>query len=155
MQERIRMQHGVKAFVLLLAGPLAAALPVHADESGQSDHWEFRLRGIYLAPAQDSSSYAPLKIPKDSIHVNDKWIPDLDVEYFFTPHWSTELVLTYPQKQTVTLERSALGGPLDIGSFKHLPPTLTLKYNLLPGSTFQPYIGAGINVTSIMDDRLQ
>jgi hypothetical protein len=52
--------------------------------------------------------------PRDAIHINDKWLPDLDFEYFFTPYWSTELVLTYPQSQTVTVS----GTP--IGSFKHL-----------------------------------
>jgi outer membrane protein W len=35
------------------------------------------------------------------------------------------------QKQTVTIERSVLGGPTAIGTFKHLPPMLTLKYNIL------------------------
>jgi outer membrane protein len=87
--------------------------------------------------------------------INDEWLPDLDVEYFFTPHWSSELVLTYPQKQNVTLEHSALGGPTTIGTFKHLPPTLTAKYNFMPDQTFQPYLGAGVNVTSIMDVKLQ
>jgi len=152
------MKHGVSA-ALMVIGSVATATAALADDSvittAQTYHWEFRLRGIYLAPAQDSSGYAPLKMPENAIHVNDKWIPDLDVEYFFTPHWSTELVLTYPQKQTVTLERSALGYPVEIGSFKHLPPTLTLKYNFLPGWDFQPYIGAGLNVASIMDTELQ
>lgn len=127
----------------------AAAATVHADEL------EVRFRGIYLAPANASSAYSPLQIPGNAIHINDKWLPDFDIEYFLTPHWSTELVLTYPQKQNVTLEHSALGGPVNIGTFKHLPPTLTAKYNFMPGQTFQPYLGAGLNVTSIMDANLE
>jgi len=35
------------------------------------------------------------------------------------------------------------------------PPTLTGKYNFLPDRAFQPYIGAGLNVTRIMDVNLQ
>jgi len=128
---------------------LLSMVTAHADD------WEFRVRGIYLAPANDSDAYAPLQIPSDAIHINDKWIPEFDVEYFFTPHWSSELVLTYPQKQSVTLEHSALGGPVDIGSFKHLPPTLTMKYDFLPDQNFQPYVGAGLNVTWITDVHLQ
>ena len=54
----------------------------------------------------------------------------------------------------MTVEHSALGGPTQIGTFKHLPPTLTVKYNLLPGRTFQPYIGAGVNLTIISDVQL-
>jgi outer membrane protein len=41
-----------------------------------------------------------------------------------------------------------------IGTFKHLPPVLTAKYDLLPDSSFQPYVGAGINVTIISDVNL-
>jgi outer membrane protein len=103
-----------------------------------------------------------LLVPKNGVHESDKWIPELDFEYFFAPHWSTELVLTYPQRHDVTVKSatiypSASGTTVPsvvIGSFKELPPTLTLKYNFLPDGVFRPYVGAGINVTSIMDVNL-
>src|SRR5450631_3104144 len=120
---------------------LSMAIPfssVRADD----DPWEVRLRGVYLDPANKSDAIPGLA-PKDAIHINDKWLPDLDFEYFFTPHWSTELVLTYPQTQTVTVSGTT------IGTFKHLPPVVTAKYNFLPDQYFQPYVGAGINVTII------
>jgi len=118
------------------------------------DPWEIRLRAVYLDPANHSDAYAPLAIPADAIHINSKWLPDLDIEYYFAPHWSSELVLTYPQSQTVTVEQSALGGPANIGTFKHLPPTLTVKYGFMPDAAFRPYIGAGLNVTYISDVNL-
>jgi outer membrane protein len=34
-----------------------------------------------------------------------------------------------------------------IGSFKHLPPTLTAQYHFLPGAGINPYVGAGVNYT--------
>jgi outer membrane protein len=123
----------------------------HAEDDGS---WEVRLRAVRLDPANHSDAYSPLGIPADAIHINPKWIPDLDFEHFFTPHWSSELLLTYPQKQTVTVERSALGGPTAIGTFDHLPPTLTLKYDFMPHSVFQPYIGAGINLTLLSKTSL-
>jgi outer membrane protein len=116
--------------------------------------WEVRLRAVNLDPANKSDAFAPLAIPADAIHINGKWIPDLDFEYFFSPHWSSELLLTYPQSQRVTVEKSALGGPTAIGTFKHLPPTLTVKYDFLPNNTFQPYVGAGVNLTIISDVHL-
>ncbi len=127
------------------------ATAVRADDTGP---WEVRLRAIYLDPANKSDAFGPLAIPGDAIHINGRWLPDLDLEYFFTPHWSSELVLTYPQSQTVTVEHSALGGPTAIGTFKHLPPILTAKYNFIPHGTFQPYIGAGLNLTIISDVHL-
>jgi len=116
---------------------------VRADD----DPWEARLRGVYLDPANKSDAIPGLA-PKNAIHINDKWLPDLDFEYFFTPHWSTELVLTYPQTQTVSVSGTS------IGTFKHLPPVLTAKYDFLPDHDFQPYIGAGVNITIISDVNL-
>jgi outer membrane protein len=77
----------------------------------------------------------------DRIHVSTKTIPDVDVSYFFTPNIAAELILTYPQKHDVTLDGAK------IGTFKHLPPTLTAQYHFLPGAQVNPYVGAGINYT--------
>jgi outer membrane protein len=128
------------------AAALAAALGVGTARADDGT-WEIRLRAVYLDPANHSDPIAPLGIPENAIHIDSKWLPDLDFEHFYTPHWSTELVLSYPRSQTVTIERSALGGPTSIGSFKPLPPIATIKYNFLPDATFRPYAGLGLNVT--------
>ncbi|HXR19771.1 MAG TPA: OmpW family outer membrane protein, partial [Steroidobacteraceae bacterium] len=98
------------------AGVIAGA--ARADDGP----WEVRLRAVFLDPANKSDAVPALAVPSDAIHINSKVLPDLDFEYFVTPNWSAELILTYPQTQQVTLEKSALGGPTPIGSFKHLPP---------------------------------
>ena len=36
-----------------------------------------------------------------------------------------------------------------IGTFKHLPPTLTVQYHFLPDGMVRPYVGAGVNYTRI------
>ncbi len=137
----------VRRHTLSTLGLIAlAATAAHADD-GPDGPWEVRLRGVYLDPANKSDAIPGLA-PRDAIHIDHKWLPDLDFEYFLTPYWSTELVLTYPQSQTVTVS----GTP--IGSFKHLPPILTAKYNFLPYQDFQPYVGAGVNVTIIWDTNL-
>jgi outer membrane protein len=133
-----------------MAGMLAS-VAARAEEDGP---WEVRLRVVYLDPANKSDPIAALAVPSDAIHINSKVLPDIDIEYYFTPNWSTELLLTIPQKQTVTIEKSALGGPTDIGTFKHLPPTLLLKYGFMPDSDFRPYVGAGLNATLIFDANL-
>ena len=144
------MSAKILSFIAAAAVAAGASAVTTADEGPL----EIRVRAGYLDMSNKSDAFAPLGIPTDAIHVNSKWLPDLDFEYFFTQHWSSELVLTYPQVQQVTVEKSALGGPTPIGSFRHLPPMLTLKYNILPEGDIRPYIGAGVNVTLIYDDNL-
>ena len=139
--ERIKLGAAVMMGVVGMLG----AAQAHADEGP----WEIRLRALYLSPANKSDAIPAIAVPADAIHINSRWLPDLNFEYFFTPNWSSELVLTYPQSQTVTVEKSALGGPTDIGTFKHLPPVLTAKYNFAPDATIRPYVGLGVNLTLI------
>ena len=130
-----------------------AAQNARADDNSEGN-FEARVRAVYLIPANKSDAIPALAVPSDAIHINSKTLPEVDFEYFLTPTWSSELILTYPQSQTVTVEKSALGGPANIGTFKHLPPILTVKYNFIPGGDFRPYVGAGVNFTLLSDVRL-
>ena len=133
--------------IAALAAGIAGILVASAARA-DDDPFMIRLRAVYLDFAQKSDAFtvgtagSPVNVPADAITLNKKWIPDLDLEYFFAPNWSSELVLTYPQSQTVSV--TGLGA---IGTFKHLPPTLTVKYNFLPDSVFRPYVGVGVNLT--------
>jgi outer membrane protein len=117
------------------AATLAVALPAAAQDSG---NFLVRVRATHLQSANSDETGLGLSI-------NDKWIPELDLSYFITPNFAAELILTVPQKHTV---HSSVYG-VDIGSFKHLPPTLLAQYHFtnLPG--FRPYVGAGVNYTNI------
>ncbi|MFM7065229.1 MAG: OmpW/AlkL family protein [Gammaproteobacteria bacterium] len=128
----------------------AAALPAAAADSP----WTVRFRALHIDTANKSAAIPALAVPKDAIAVSSKWAPDIDIEYAFNEQLSTELLLTIPQRHDVTVQQSALGGPVGIGSFKHLPPTLTLKYRPLGNARLSPYLGAGINYTRIWDVRL-
>lgn len=130
-----------------------AALPAAAQET--QGNWLVRARAVYLKPANHSAPVADLSIPADAITINSKTIPELDITYFFTPNIAAELVLTVPQKQTVTVQQSALGGPVDIGTFKHLPPSLMLQYHFMPTAKIRPYVGAGLNYTRLSSVNLQ
>jgi len=130
----------MKKAALLVA--LSALGIFSGNVMAQESPWLVRLRADYLSPANKSDPIGGVGA-SDTLHINDKTIPDVDISYFFTPNWATELVLTYPQKQQVSLNGT------NIGSFKHLPPTLTLQYHFLPQAQFSPYLGAGLNYTRI------
>ncbi|MES2944746.1 MAG: OmpW family outer membrane protein [Pseudomonadota bacterium] len=97
--------------------------------------WLVRVRAVHLQSANGDST--PL-----SLSINNKWLPEVDVSYFFSPNIAAELVLTVPQKQTLS------AGGTSIGSFKHLPPSLLVQYHF-PQASFKPYLGAGINYTRL------
>ncbi len=139
-----------RATAALAAAVLCAiALPAAAQEN-----WMVRVRALYLDPANKSDPIPSLGVPADAIEVSDKTFPEVDFSYFFSKNLAAELVLTYPQKHDVTVTQSVLGS-VNIGTFKHLPPTLTLQYHFIPDGTIRPYVGAGINLTILSDVNLE
>jgi len=125
---------------LLLGGMAASAGLAYAAEPNP---WLVRVRAAYFAPADKSDAASAYNIGADKITVGKKTIPDLDISYFFTPNIALELLLTYPQSHTVQVNGK------DVGSFKQLPPTLTVQYHFMPNPQFKPYVGAGLNYTNI------
>ena len=97
--------------------------------------WMVRARAVHLDSVNGDGTGLGLS-------VNNKWMPEVDISYFLDKNVALELVLTVPQKHTV--RSSVLGG--EIGSLKHLPPTLLVQYHF-PMSGFKPYVGAGLNYT--------
>lgn len=128
---------------LLLA--LIAVASSHA--MAQESPWLVRARAVHVEPDNKSDPVGGVGAA-DTIKVANKTIPELDITYFFTPHIAAELILTYPQKHKVRLNGA------EIGSFKHLPPTLNLQYHFAPGATINPYIGAGVNYTRMSSVKL-
>jgi outer membrane protein len=121
---------------ILLAATLTA-LSTLALQPARADEGPLlvRVRALHLNSANKDSTGLGLSI-------NNKTFPEIDFSYFFAPHIAAELILTYPQKQTLYSNGS------EIGSLKHLPPTLTLQYHINPTGTFRPYVGAGVNYTN-------
>jgi len=122
------------SLIALATTALVAAVPAQAQDTGS---FIVRARAVQLDSANKDSTGLGLTI-------NDKWLPEVDFTYFMTPNLAAELILTIPQKQTVYSNGTA------IGTFKHLPPTLTLQYHFT-GMSFRPYLGAGVNYTNISD----
>ena len=132
------MKKSMLKLMFAALGFVGVGVPALAQESP----WLVRVRAVHLDPADKSDPVGGTGA-SDRLHVSSKWIPDVDISYFFTPYLSAELLLTVPQKHDVTLDGQR------IGSFRHLPPTLLAQYHFLPGAQIDPYVGAGINYTLI------
>ena len=133
---------------LLLGAAVASfSSAAFAQASGESP-WMVRARATHLG-TDTSSDAVPGVLATDAIDVNSKWIPELDITYFFTKNIAAELVLSVPQKHKVTV--NPLG---EIGTFKHLPPTLMVQYHFTDLGAIKPYVGAGVNYTKIWGENM-
>ena len=120
----------------LLAVAAVCAMTSGAAFAQQAEGpWLVRVRAVNLDSANKDSTGLDLS-------VNNKVIPELDISYFFTPNIAAELILTYPQKHDLR------SGGVNIGSLKHLPPTLLAQYHFTNFGGFKPYVGVGINYTN-------
>ena len=119
-----------------------ATLGLAGQAMAQQSPWMVRARAVHLDMADKSTPIGGAGAA-DRVSVDNKTIPEVDVSYFITPNIAAELILTVPQKAQVNLDGS------NIGSFKHLPPTLTLQYHFAPQAQWSPYVGAGLNYTKI------
>ena len=122
----------------------AVGLLVAGQVAAQDSPWLVRARAVHLNMSNHDSTGLDL-------NVNNKTIPEVDVTYFFNKNVATELVLTVPQQQSVSA--GALGGA-SVGTFKHLPPTLTMQYHFTDFNGYKPYVGAGVNYTRISNVNL-
>lgn len=136
---------------IVAAAALAVLLSATSLQAAAKGTWGARLRATYLETAGKSDAFSALSInfASDAIDVESKFIPEIDFSYWFTPKFSAELVLTVPQKHEVTL-----AGVGKLGTFKHLPPTFMAQYHFAPEAKFQPYVGAGLNLTLISSVKL-
>jgi outer membrane protein len=90
------------------------------------------LRGRLVKP---QLTYSP---NPGGFSVDQQWMPEVDVSYFFSEHVAAELSLTALKTQTVFRAGES------IGTFDKLPPTLLAQYHVTRWPQFKPYVGAGI-----------
>lgn len=123
------------------AGLALIAMPVQAYEKGD---WVFRV-GVGMVDPQnpvysDSEAY---------VDVDSGTAMTLTGAYFFSPNWSFEVLAATPFTHDVLLGVPG-ESPAKIAEVEHLPPTFTLQYNFMPDAAFRPYVGLGLNWTTIL-----
>jgi len=111
-----------------------------------------RLGAATVAPNDDSDN---ITLPTDpvtvlrGVEVDDDTQLGIIPAIMVTDHWGFELLAATPFEHDISVK----GTPLDAGSTKHLPPTLSLQwYPRGNASGWQPYIGVGLNYTYFFDE---
>ena len=139
----------MKIRVLIGLVGLGLALTTYADTSftpNPVNHWQIGVRILNVVPSASSIPLNPIGGNVRSI--SSDVVPELDINYYFTNHISTELILGTTKNYVYA---DSLSGSNNLGSVKLLPPTLTGLYHFFPDSIVSPYLGAGLNYTTFYD----
>jgi OOP family OmpA-OmpF porin len=124
-----------------------ASAAMTATAAHANDGWIVRGSVTMIDPKSDNLQLSPTQ----TLQVDDRIGLTFDITKMWTPHWGTELLLAYPFKHDIDLQGP--NGTTSFGSTEHLPPTLSLVYQILPNSRFRPYLTAGINYTSLFNEE--
>jgi outer membrane protein len=136
------------ASALALTAALGLAAPASAHEAGD---WLVRFGASMVDPKSDNGSIDLTGIATfgvQDVEVDDQIGVTFNFTYMYTANWGIELLAALPYEHDIIVE----GLPEPAATVTHLPPTLSLQYHFLPDATFQPYVGAGINLTWFMDE---
>ncbi len=116
--------------------------------SAMAGQWQVKVGGSVLAPQNDDNGTLNIA-GKAEVSNEIGFTPS--VEYFFdNSPISVELLLATPFKHDVSIE----GVGENVASFKHLPPTVTAKYNFKNSTRFTPYVGIGATVVVPWDEEI-
>jgi len=95
--------------------------------------------------------------PKSNLELKDAGISGVDVSdnatlslgatWFLTQNVAVDLLGAIPFRHDVKI------GGTTVATVKHLPPTLGVQYHFNPGGAFDPYVGAGVNVTFFFSEE--
>ncbi len=149
-----------KTAISLMLAALLPAINAHAEQGD----WVVRLRATNVSPNESSDlgkyvnkNVANVMTPSSELKVDSNTIPELDISYYWTKNIATELILALGTKHDVKISGDSAGtvGNQKLGEVDLLPPTLTVQWHFNPDATFDPYVGAGVNATFMLDRYLR
>lgn len=127
--------------------PLAAALvlgglaaPAFAQQAGE---WTFGIGAHQVNPKSDNGSVVGGTL---DVEIGSDVRPTITAEYFVRDNLGIEVLAAWPFEHDIEID--GLG---QVGSTKHLPPTVSVQYHFGEGSV-KPFVGLGINYTLFMSE---
>lgn len=92
--------------------------------------------------------------PKSNNHpaleVDDGASLGFNFTYFMSEKLAVEILAALPFSHDVKDKETST----KLAEVKHLPPTVSLQYHFNTDSTFSPYAGLGVNITTFFDEKV-
>ncbi len=111
--------------------------------SAMAGQWQVKVGGSVIAPTQDTQILGGAA----TVEADNELAFTPSVEYFFNDNFSAELLLATPISHSISIDGA------EAVKIKHLPPTLTAKYNFKNSTGFTPYVGVGITAFIPWDEE--
>jgi len=145
---------------LMLAIAVSSSLLAGAAKAHEQGDWVVRAGSATVSPNGSSSlitTAATGVLAGTSAKVADDTQLGLTVAYMLTDNVGIELLAATPFEHSIQAQGlSAYGfNTTDLGSTKHLPPTLVAQYYFFnSNSSVRPYLGLGLNYTAFFSEDL-
>lgn len=135
----------MKATRLALAAVLAlAATPALAQSAGS---WTLGVGAHNVAPRSDNGTLTATPLGNLDMDVGSNTRPTITGEYFLKDNLGLEVLAALPFQHDINVV-----GVGQVGSTKHLPPTVSLQYHFGTGKV-KPFVGVGLNYTKFFSTK--
>ena len=135
----------MKATRLALAAVLAlAATPALAQSAGT---WTLGVGAHNVAPKSGNGTLTATPLGNLAMDVGSNIRPTITGEYFLKDNLGLEVLAALPFQHDINVV-----GVGQVGSTKHLPPTVSLQYHFGTGKV-KPFVGVGLNYTKFFSTK--
>ncbi len=133
----------------LVAGMVSGVIMLGATAASAYEAGDMVLRAG-LAGVLPDSSFDQNDLGGTGVDVDDGYSLGITFTWMATDNLGVGVLGAWPFEH----DFDGVGGISgEVGSTKHLPPTVTLQWHFPTGSNIQPYIGAGVNYTYFFDEE--
>ncbi len=143
----------------LLAALMAAStiVPLAMPATAEGNPWMVRGRVLGVIPDESADLSTGGAALAGDVDINDQYVPELDITYFFNQNFAAELILAVTPHDVdatgITIPAASLNdATVELGDVWLLPPTLLLQYHFQNDTAFKPYVGAGVNATLFFNE---
>ncbi len=117
----------------------ATAAPAFAQQAGE---WTIGIGAHQVNPKSDNGTLTGGL----DVEVGSNVRPTITAEYFVRDNLGIEVLASWPFEHDINIK-----GIGEVGSAKHLPPTVSLQYHF-GSDSIKPFIGAGVNFTTFFSE---
>ena len=135
----------MKVTRIALATLLAlAATPALAQSAGT---WTLGVGVHNVVPRSDNGTLTATPLGNLDVDVGSNTRPTITGEYFLKDNLGLEVLAALPFQHDINVV-----GVGQVGSTKHLPPTVSLQYHFGSGKV-KPFVGLGLNYTTFFSTK--